>query len=89
MAKYSYHRTDANADAIIEAMEQCGATVYRGGPLDCIVGIRGESWLVEIKTAKGKLREKQKKFLALWKGSVSVIRTVEDGVRLIQGLGRY
>ena len=89
MAKYSYHRTDANAAAIFAAMEQAGASVYRGGPLDAIVGKGGDTWLVEIKTARGKLRASQTKFLARWRGNAMVIRTVEEGLKLIGMIGRY
>jgi hypothetical protein len=89
MAKYSYHRVDANAEAILTAMEQAGASIFRGGPLDAIVGLRGDTWLVEIKTPKGKLRESQKRFLARWKGNAVVIRSVEEGLKLLMGVGRY
>lgn len=89
MAKYSYHRIDANADAILTAMEQAGASIYRGGPLDAIVGIRGDNLLIEIKTVKGKLRASQKAFLARWKGQAFVIRTVEDGLKLLGLTGRW
>ncbi len=86
--KFVRHRTDANAEEILTAMEQAGASVYRGGPLDAIIGLRGDTWLVEIKTAKGRLRESQKRFLARWRGNAVVIRTVEDGLRLLGGIGR-
>ena len=89
MAKYSYHRTDANAEAILSAMEQAGASIYRGGPLDAIAGIRGENVLIEIKTARGRLRASQKAFLARWKGQAFVVRTVEDGLKLVGLSGRY
>lgn len=89
MAKYAYHRVDANAEAIWQAMEAAGASVYRGGPLDGIVGIRGDNLLVEVKTAKGTLRPSQKSFLARWKGQAFVIRTVEDGLKLLGLTGRY
>ena len=89
MGKYVVHRVDANAEAIWQAMEQLGASIYRGGPLDGIVGFRGETWLVEVKTAKGKLRASQKAFLARWKGNALVLRTVEEGVKLLGVIGRY
>ena len=88
MAKYLYHRTDANAEAILTAMEQAGASVYRGGPLDAIVAKGGDTYLIEIKTAKGKLRPSQKAFIARWRGQVFVIRTVEEGLKVIGRIGR-
>lgn len=89
MAKYSYHRVDANAAAILSALEQAGASVYRGGPLDAILGFRGDTVLVEIKTATGKLRASQQAFLARWRGNAFVIRTIEEGLKVLDGIGRY
>ena len=89
MARYAYHRIDANAEEILTAMEKAGASIYRGGPLDAIAGIRGDNVLIEIKTAKGKLRASQKAFLARWKGSAFVVRTVEEGLKLLGLVGRY
>ena len=89
MANYVVHRVDANAEAIWQAMEAAGASVYRGGPLDGIIGHRGDNLLIEIKTARGKLRTSQKAFLARWKGQAYVIRTVEEGLKLLGLTGRY
>lgn len=89
MAKYVYHRTDANAEEILTAMEQAGASIYRGGPLDAIIAKGGDTYLIEIKTPKGKLRPSQKAFIARWKGQVFVIRTVEEGLKVLGLIGRY
>lgn len=89
MGKYVVHRVDANAEAIFRALEKAGASVYRGGPLDALVGHRGDNLLIEVKTARGKLRASQKAFLARWRGTVFVVRTVEEGLKLLGVTGRY
>lgn len=86
MAKYSYHRLDANHAAIRQALEQVGATVYSGGPLDLIAGFRGHTVLLEVKTAKGKLRPSQVAFLASWQGCAAVVRTVQEALEVIGAL---
>ena len=79
MAKYAYHRIDTNAKEIIAALEAGGCTVESiGRPVDIAVGWRGQSFLFEIKTAKGKLRESQIKFINRWTGHVGVLRSIED-----------
>jgi hypothetical protein len=83
MAKYSYHQLDANAKAIREGLEAVGATVDPRCPLDYLVGFRGRTYVLEVKTAKGKLREKQTKFLATWKGQAAVVRTLDDALTVI------
>ena len=89
MGKYVVHRVDANAEAIYRAMEQAGASVYRGAPLDAIIGFRGDTFLIEVKTAKGRLRASQKAFLAAWRGHAFVIRSVEEGLKVLGLTGRY
>ena len=83
MARYSYHRLDANHDEIRQALEDVGCTVDPGGPLDLIVGRNERTYLLEIKTAKGKLRPKQVKFLARWKGHAATVRTVDEALRVV------
>lgn len=83
MAKYSYHRLDANHAAIRQALEKAGATVVAGGPLDLIAGFRGHTVLLEVKTARGKLRVSQRAFLATWQGCAAVVRTVEEALQAI------
>ena len=85
MARYSYHRLDANHDDVREALEARGATVESIGPLDLIVGHAGRTYLIEVKTAKGKLRPKQEKFLARWKGHAAVVRTPDEALAAVFG----
>ena len=84
MARWQTHRSDANAKAIIDAWRTFGASVELiGRPLDALVGFRGRTYLVEIKTSKGKLRASQVKFLDLWRGQSAIVRTVDEALKLI------
>jgi len=42
-------RRDDNELEIFAAFRACGCLVYPGGPLDAVVGLRGQWWIVEIK----------------------------------------
>jgi Holliday junction resolvase len=79
-------RRDTNEPEIIEALRAVGATVQsldeRGVP-DLVVGFRGVSYLIEVKTAKGKLTRDQVAWHAGWKGQVAVVRTVEEALAVI------
>ena len=84
MGKYHVHRSDTNATEILDWLEAHMASVSRSGrPTDAIVGYRGLSALVEIKTPKGKLRPSQKEFLMTWRGAVAVLRTTQDAEELL------
>lgn len=83
MARYSYHRLDGNHHEIRKALEAVGATVDEKGPLDLLVGFRGANYLLEVKTARGKLRASQSAFLKAWKGHAAVVRSVEDALSAI------
>lgn len=86
-------RTDANQKEIVELWRKMGATVLIlssvGGKCpDCIVGIAGKNEMAEIKDGKKplsaqKLTESQVKFHQEWRGSISIIRTVQDAMNLI------
>lgn len=83
MARYSYHRLDKNHAEIRQALEQVGASVYPGGPLDLIAAFKGHTVLLEVKTAKGKLRPSQRAFLASWQGCALVVRTAKEALEAI------
>ena len=80
-------RRDANEPEIIEAFEKLGFSVVRLDlPCDLIVGRHNRSYLVEVKTAKGKLKDTQKEFKETWKGNFAVVRSVEDVINFERGL---
>lgn len=80
-------RRDDNEPAIVRALERVGATVELmslvGGP-DMMVGFRGVTHLLEVKTAKGRLEETQVKWQEWWRGSrVHVVRDELEALRAI------
>ncbi len=69
---------DANQSGIIKALRRCGASVVDlhavgGGVSDLLVGWRGENLLLEVKVAKGVVRESQSEFMATWKGRPPIV----------------
>ena len=83
-------KTDANQQEIIDALRAVGATVQdlsgvgKGAP-DIACGIRGVTYLLEIKNpeTKGKLNPAQVKWHEAWRGHVTVVRTIEEALREI------
>ena len=83
MARYQVHRSDTNAKDLKKVAEQLGMSVEEiGRPVDWLVGAYGLTVACEVKTDKGKLRAGQESFLRAFKGHATVLRTVEDVVRL-------
>lgn len=64
-------RTDANQEAIVKALRDAGAYVWIISlPVDLLVGYKGHSFLVEIKTdARKRLTALQDDFFENWSGS--------------------
>ena len=54
VSKYVVHQNDANALEIKHALQRIGATVLGGDKVDYIVGFQGKTYLLEIKTRRGK-----------------------------------
>lgn len=76
-------KIDANHCEIKEAFEWCGFSVkdcrrFGEGFPDLVLGRNGYTHLAEIKTLTGKLNKRQLEFIAAHRGSVYVVRTVED-----------
>ena len=81
-------RVDKNQASIVKALRQAGATVtllsaVGGGVPDLIAGFRKKNYLVEIKGDKGKLTPDQEVWHEEWKGQVAIVRTEEEGLKLI------
>ena len=86
-AGHDGNRRDDNEPEIVTALETCGARVVRlsvpGGP-DLLVGFRGATFLVEVKGPKGKLTDRQVKWITDWRGGpVHVVRSIDDALRVI------
>ena len=83
--------SDSPTKSIVAALREAGATVYywkavsrTAGVPDLIVGYGGTTWLFEVKSATGKLSEKQEAFHAAWRGGVIVtVRTPEQALAAI------
>ena len=81
-------KVDANHSTIIAALRQVGATVQdlakvgQGCP-DILVGYRGQNYLMEIKTNKGKATLPQIAWHTFWQGQVVVVRDVDEALHVI------
>lgn len=86
---------DADHDAVVALLRAHGATVveiYK--PLDLLVGYRGVTMLLEVKSPAGrrggksrsgqKLRDSQVEFIALWRGAPPLVVTINDCVQQMQ-----
>jgi hypothetical protein len=79
-------RVDANQDQIVSALRSAGAYVWIIGlPVDLLVGFRGHTFLVEIKsTSKKRLTSLQADFFENWSGStLARIDSAEAALRMI------
>ena len=79
-------KRDESEKDIVKALRAAGATVYlMDKPLDLLVGHNGATFLAEVKNPDkaSKLNDKQAKFVKEWRGQVDILRTPEDGLRMI------
>lgn len=80
-------KRDANEGVIISALRAAGAQVYpisETGVPDLLVGFRGQTFLLEVKNAKGKLTEDQDQFFKTWSGGlIHVVRSVPEALQFI------
>jgi hypothetical protein len=83
MGKYVRHQLDANHRDIVAALKQAGASVDHRGPGDALVGFRGRTFILEIKTRLGRLRPSQESFQLTWRGHYAVVRTLDEALRAI------
>jgi len=79
-------RVDANQDQIVVALRAAGAYVWIIGlPVDLLVGYKGHSFLVEIKTdARKRLTPLQADFFESWcGGTLARIDSPDAALRMI------
>ena len=75
---------DANEKEIVEALRAVGAKVLHLDDVDLLVGFRDRLYMMEVKTATGKLKKgKQQAFFREWAGYVWIVRTVDQALGLI------
>jgi len=86
----SVAKRDANEPEIFAELRAWGLSVCAMDlPADALIGYGGRSYLVEIKTPKGKLTGPQETFLSTWRGDHTILRTIADATafaRLVKGL---
>ena len=81
-------RTDSNQAQIIAALREFGASVQdlssvgKGCP-DLAVGFGGKTFLMEVKTDKGKLNPREEKWHSSWRGSVHIIHDILEAIEII------
>lgn len=90
-------RVDASQAAIVRALKAAGASVEvipgRGGRPDLLVGLRGQTVLIECKTpGREKTHRlhlaKQARWRADWRGGpVAVVTTPEQAIEVVTGIG--
>jgi hypothetical protein len=79
-------RVDANQTEIVMALRKAGAYVWVIGlPVDLLVGYKGHTFLVEVKTtSKKRLTSLQADFFKNWTGgSLERIETPEQALKMI------
>lgn len=81
-------KIDANQTELVEALRGIGASVaitsmVGNGFVDTVVGFRGNNFLIEIKTGKGKLTSDQVRFHSVWNGQIAIARTIEEALATV------
>lgn len=87
MARYTYHRSDANQQSIIDDLRQIGCNVLSlsaigNGCPDLLCECHGKLILLEVKDGKGKLRPAQIEFQRRWV-NVAVVRNTKEAFEAI------
>lgn len=86
-------KVDANQEAIVKRLREIGAQVeVIGKPVDLLVGYRGRTELVEVKsprpTSEGGshgITKDQAEFIAKWPANVHIVRSPDEAVAAIIG----
>ena len=87
-------KIDDNQKAIVNVLRQIGASVQslaatgKGCP-DLLVGYHGINYLMEIKDgdkvlSKQKLTIDQEHWHSLWRGSVHIVKSVDEALKILQ-----
>ena len=81
-------RTDSNQSSIVAGLRQFGASVAvtsdlgKGYP-DLTIGYHGKNYLMEIKSADGRLTPDEQKFHNEWRGIIYTVRTLEQAIQIL------
>ena len=84
-------RRDVNEKEIVDALRKIGASVSRlkdrdlnaRGLPDLLVGYKGKTILIEVKSEKGRVNEGQKEWHRNWQGDAAyVVSSADQAVKL-------
>jgi hypothetical protein len=81
-------KVDANQAAIVAALRAISVQVeVIGKPVDLLVCCRGVTSLMEVKNPDGKntITKEQAEFFARWPGTIHLVRTPDEAVRMVLG----
>jgi len=79
-------KVDNNQADIIDALRRIGVQVeVIGLPLDLLICHRGETALMECKTAEGRLTKGQAEFLERWPGKVHIVHSPREALEAVLG----
>jgi len=81
-------KIDLNQPDIVEALRKVGASVVSlasiGQGCPDLLACKGDKlWLIEVKGPKGTLTDDQKRFILNWSGTVHIIRTPDEALKLV------
>lgn len=76
-------KVDANQKTFVVALRKIGASVaitshIGNGFPDLVVGYKDRNYMIEVKTARGRLTDEQLVFASRWRGQYVVCRDLED-----------
>ena len=81
-------KIDEVQPSIVEALRKVGASVVSlasiGQGCPDLLACKGDRlWLIEVKGPKGTLTDDQKRFILNWSGTVHIIRTPDEALKLV------
>ena len=81
-------RVDTNQAEIVDALRRAGCSVAVTSSLghgfpDLVVGRHDKNYLIEIKHGAGKLTDDEREFHEIWRGSVTVVRSVDQALAAV------
>ena len=83
-----FGKVDANQELIVDALRAIGvsvqslASIGKGCP-DLVAAKGDKCWLIEVKGPKGKLTPDQERWIGNWRGTVHVLRTPDEALKLV------
>ena len=81
-------KIDLNQPEIVEALRKVGvsvvslASIGQGCP-DLLAAKGDKCWLIEVKGPKGKLTPDQTDFMLNWAGTVHIVRSPDEALKLV------